>query len=109
MVSKVAESEYQRIQVALDNHVLHRSHCLLQQIRVGGVGVVNVYLLLRLSDQVAELVRKKFLSSFDVVDIASVVWEHSVDGTHATCDLFAEEIDFVKEEDKRGFLEVFGV
>lgn len=85
-----AESEYQCIQVALNDHVLDRSHCLLQQIGIRGIGVVNVHLLLWLSYKVAEFVGKELLSRFDVVGSTGVVWEDLVDRAHAAHDLFSE-------------------
>lgn len=85
-----AESEYQCIQVALNDHVLDRSHCLLQQIGIRGIGVVNVHLLLWLSYKIAEFVGKELLSRFDVVGSTGVVWEDLVDWAHATHNFFSE-------------------
>lgn len=89
------------VEVALDNHVLNRLHCDLEQVGVGRVGVVHVDFLLGLPDEIPEFVRKELLPGFDVGRFAVVVWEDLVYGTHTARDLFPKKIDLVQEENQR--------
>jgi hypothetical protein len=97
------------VEIALDDHVLDRCHGLLEQICVGRVCVVHIYLFLRLSYQVAELVGKEVHTGLDIVGLSCVVWKDLADWAHATGNLFSEEINLVEEQDESRLLKVFGV
>ena len=107
--ARTCSSQNECVEVALDNHVLDRCHCFLQQIRVRRVCVVDVDFLLRLPYEVAELVCKELHTGLDVGGLPVVVWEYLADWAHASCYLFPEEIDFVEEENQGRLLKVLGV
>ena len=78
-------SENERVEIPLHDHVLHRLHGDLEQVRVGRVGVVDVDFFLGLPYQIPELVREEFLTRFDVSRLAVVVREHLVDEAFMAC------------------------
>ena len=102
-------SQHQVMQIPLHDHVLHTLHSLVEQVRVGGVGVVHIRLLRRIAYQVLELLGEEFLACFDVSLVTVVVWEMFFDRCFAGLDLLTEEVHLVQKEDERRLLEVFAV
>ena len=43
----ILRSQHKRIEILLDDHVLHTLHRLVQHCRIGGIGVVDIGLLVR--------------------------------------------------------------
>ena len=97
--SDLDDSQYQLLQVALDNHILHRAHRNLQEVRISGIREMPINFLLGVSVQCPELVHEVFAGLLPVVCGALVVHE-AVRGDGTDCDLFFEQVHLVEEEDK---------
>jgi hypothetical protein len=98
--------EDEGIEVALDNHVLYRSHCDLEQIGVCRIRIVDIDLFLRLPYEVTELVCEELHAGFDIGGRSCVVGKDFADGTHAACDLFSEKINLVQEQNQSRLLKI---
>jgi len=86
------------LEIPLDDHILHGTHCDLEEVGIGGVGEVSVYLLLRVTVQRSELVHEV------LAGLLPVVWRSMIIGKPVRCDralrqLLLEQIHFVEEED----------
>lgn len=66
-------SQYQLLQVALDNHVLNRAHRDLEQVGVGRVGKVSVYFFFGIPAQGAELIEEVLARRLVIVRRAVVI------------------------------------
>jgi len=101
--------QYELMEVALHNHVLHRVHCLLEKIGVGSIRVVHVHLLVGVAHKSLEPVGEELLRPRNVGDFAVIVGEVFVDWAHARRQFFAEEVHLVEKQDERRLGEVAGV
>ena len=68
-------SQHQVMQVALHDHILNTFHRLIQKVRVGSVGKVDIGVLVWVPDEISELVGEKGPSGFDVLVVAGIFWE----------------------------------
>lgn len=91
--------QYELLQVALNNHVLHRGHGDFEKICVGGVGKVAINLLLRVPVQRLELVQEVLASGLVVILGAMVIGE-AVVGDGALGQLLLEQVHLVEEQDQ---------
>lgn len=82
-------SEYQLLQVALNDHILHGAHGDFQQIRVGGIREVAIDLLFWIPVQGPEFIHK-VLARLLVVRWGSVVICESMVGNGAFGELLLE-------------------
>ena len=103
------DSQHQSVEIALDDHVLHALHSLVEQVGIGGVGVVHVGLLVGAAHDILEFLCEEFLASLDISFVAGEIGERVPDWRTAGHDLFAEDVDLVEEEDEGGTLKVFAV
>lgn len=97
------------MQVALHNHVLHALHSLVQEVGIGGVGEVDICILLRISYEIPELSCEELLSSLNISVAASIIWEMVSNRCRSRLNLFSKQVNLVEKEDERGLLEVFAV
>jgi hypothetical protein len=88
----------------LDDHVLNRSHCDLQKIRVRSVGEMRIDFSARTTIESHELVHKVFARLLRVGGIALEIREAEF-GDWAVSNLGLEYIHLVQEKDQRRILE----
>ena len=116
--SDLDDSQYQLLQVALDNHILHRAHRNLQEVCISGIREMPVDFLLGIAVQRPEFIHEIFAGLFPVIGRTLVVHE-AVRSDGADCYLFLEQVHLVEEENEvdvneefvgaNGFPEVDGV
>lgn len=99
----VPRLEYEDVEVGLDDRVLDTLHRDLQQIRVGCVGEVHVYLSPFGTVEPSEFVGKVLRCRTVVIVGSCVIGEVIFD--RLARQLLLEEIDLVEKEDDRRLLE----
>ena len=92
-------SEYQLLEISLNDHVLNRAHCNFEKIGIRSICEVTVYLSRGCSIQSYELVHEVFASLLPALGVAlEILKAEFCDG--ASCNLRLEQIDLVQEKDK---------